>query len=165
MPVPLNDGHDLSEFSCGDDDVDRWLHRNALSAQRSGSARTYVVCEETRVAAFYCLSNASFEREELGSACQRRGLPRSVPAILLGQLGVDQRYAGRGLGPALVKDAMGRALHVSETSGVVVLHLHASSDAARDFYFKLDLGFHESKTDPRTLYLPLQTIRMALLPE
>jgi GNAT superfamily N-acetyltransferase len=123
------------------------------------------VCDETRVVAFYCLSTASFEREELGSARQCKGLPASVPAILLGQLGVDRAYARRGLGRALMKDAMGRVLHISENTGVVVMHLHAGSEAARDDYLRLDLGFLESKTSPRTLYLPVQPIRQALRPE
>lgn len=92
-------------------------------------------------------------------------MPGAVPAILVGQLGVDSRYQGGGLGRSLLRDAMGRVLRVSEDTGVVVLHLHASTDAARDYYLHLDLGFQVSRSEPRTLYLPLATIRQALLPE
>jgi len=58
---------------------------------------------------------------------------------------------------------MGRALYVSQHSGVVVMHLHASTDNARDYYLHLDLGFQVSRTNPLTLYLPLATIEQALL--
>jgi len=60
---------------------------------------------------------------------------------------------------------MGRALHLSEHSGVVVMHLHASTEEARAFYLHLDLGFVVSRSEPLTLYLPLETIRNAVLPE
>lgn len=113
--------------------------------------------------AYYCLSNATFQRADLANA--RSGMPTEVPASLVGQFGVDHRYQGRGLGRFLLRDAMGRALAVSEHSGVVVMHLHASTDAARDFYLHFDLGFQVSRSEPRTLYLPLATIRQALLPE
>lgn len=163
-PAALTDDHDVDDFACGDDGVDAWLRTTARKAQRSRSARTFVVCDGTRIAAFYCLSNASIQRGELGSASERRGQPPAVPAILLGQPGVDQRYRSQGIGRYLLRDAMGRVLNVSEHTGVVVMHLHASSEAARAWYEHLDLGFRVSRTEPLTLYLPLDTIRQALLP-
>jgi len=164
-PVPLADEHQLDAFSCGDDGVDAWLREKARRAQQSGSARTFVVCAGTQVVAYYCLSNAAIEREELATARQRSGQPPRVPALLVGQLGVDDRYRGHGLGRFMLRDAMGRALYVRQHSGVVVMHLHASTDTARDSYLHLDLGFQVSRTNPRTPYLPLTTIEQALLPE
>ena len=165
MPVHLTDGHVFDDFSCGDAGVDSWLRQRAMKAEQSGSARTFVVCDGSRVVAFYCLSNATFTRDGLASAKQRSGLPIAVPAVLIGQLGVDQRYQGQKLGQHLVKDAIGRALRLSEFSGVVVMHLHGSTEEAMAFYLHLDLGFVVSRTEPLTLYLPLETIRKALLPE
>ncbi len=165
QPVRLADGHTYDDFSCGDLGVDSWLRERATKAERSGSARTFVVCDGSRVVAFYCLSNAIFSREELASAKQRRGVPSEVPAVLIGQLGVDRRYQRQKLGQHLLRDAMGRALHLSEHSGVVVMHLHASTEEARAFYLHLDLGFVVSRSEPLTLYLPLETIRNAVLPE
>ena len=164
-PVRLSDEHDFREFSCGDDGVDTWLRDRASTAQDAGTARTFVVCSGVQIVAYYCLSNAVMEREELATAKQRKGPPSSVPAILIGQLGVDHRYQGRGLGRFLLRDAMGRTLQVRRHSGVVVMHLHASTDAAWDYYLHLDLGFQTSRTNPLTLYLPLATIEQALLPE
>ncbi|HYI24665.1 MAG TPA: GNAT family N-acetyltransferase [Thermomicrobiales bacterium] len=165
VPVRLADGHRIEGFSCGDAGVDTWLRDRAIASQKSGSARTFVVCVGEQVVAYYCLSNAIIEREELATAKLRKGQPPAVPAILIGQLGVDYRYQGHGLGRALLKDALGRALHISKHSGVVVIHLHASTDSARDYYLHLNLGFQLSRTTPRTLYLPLATIEQALLPE
>lgn len=163
-PTRLTTDHDISAFCCGDIGVDTWLQNRALEAQGLGTATTFVVRDGARVAAYYSLSNASFERDELSTAKQRKGLPQRVPAILLGQLGVDQHYAGHGLGRALLRDAMGRVLMISTHTGVVVMHLHASTDHARDFYLNLNIGFLESKSNPRTLYIPVRTMEKALLP-
>ena len=162
-PVRLSEQHEIGDFSCGDEGVDAWLRDRAGRAQAAGTARTFVVCEGVQIVAYYCLSNATFQRAGLASARTRSGMPTEVPAILVGQLGVDDRY--QGLGRLLLRDAMGRALAVSEHSGVVVMHLHVSTDAARDYYLHLDLGFQVSHSEPRTLYLPLATIRQALLSE
>lgn len=162
-PEPLGIHHLTDQFSCGDDSVDNWLRQRAQGARESGSARTFVVCQGQVVVAYYCLSNASFERKDLSSASQRKGVPQQVPSILLGQLGVDQRFAGMGLGRALLRDAMARVLNVSAMSGVVVMHLHASSQRAVDYYLGLGLGFIVSRSEPQTLYLPVQTIRAAFL--
>lgn len=156
--------HDVAAFASGDDELDAWLRLTAMKAERLGTARTYVVCDERRVIAYYCLSNATIARGDLVKRRQR-GMPRYVPAALIGRLAVDQRYQRQGLGRHLVKDAMGRVLSASEIMGIVALHLHASNEQARAFYQALDLGFEESPTEPLTLFLPVATIRQALLPE
>lgn len=58
---------------------------------------------------------------------------------------------------------MGRVLNVSEHAGVVVMHLHASTEVARAWYQHLGLGFKVSRTEPLTLYLPVATMKQALL--
>jgi GNAT superfamily N-acetyltransferase len=164
-PARLSSDDDIGEFRSGDDGVDSWLRDQARDADASGTARTYVVKDGVKVVAYYCLSNAVIRREELASAKARRGMPAEVPAILLGQLGVDIHYQRHGLGRYLLRDAIGRVLHASEISGIAVMHLHTGSDAARDYYLQLGLGFLESRSNPGTLYLPIATIRKALLPE
>lgn len=164
VPTRLSDDHDVDDFASGDDELDTWLRQTAMRAEKLGTARTYVVCDGQCVVAYYCLSNATIARDDLVKRRQR-GLPRHVPAALIGRLAVDQRYQRCGLGRHLVKDAMGRVLSASELLGIVAVHLHASNENARAFYLGLDLGFEESPTQPLTLFLPVATIKQALLPE
>lgn len=163
-PTRLFETHDIDDFSSGDDELDAWLTQTAMKAEKLGTARTYVVCDGKRVVAYYCLSNATVARDDLAKRRQR-GMPRHVPAALIGRLAFDHRYQRQGIGRHLVKDAMGRVLSASEIMGIVALHLHASSPTARAFYLALNLGFEESPTVPLTLFLPVATIRHALLPE
>jgi hypothetical protein len=45
-PEPLEAGHDLAAFVCGEPTLDDWLRRRALPNQISGVSRTYVLSRE-----------------------------------------------------------------------------------------------------------------------
>jgi GNAT superfamily N-acetyltransferase len=81
--------------------------------------------------------------------------------LLLGRLAVDKRYHNQGIGQALLRDAMLRAVNVASEAGVFALLVHALSDAARQFY--LSRGFVESPLQPMTLLMTIETIRSILL--
>ncbi len=91
----------------------------------------------------------------------RRNLPDPLPVLLLGRLAVDKRCHNQGIGQALLRDAMLRAVNVASEAGVFALLVHALSDAARQFY--LSRGFVESPLQPMTLLMTIETIRSILL--
>ena len=59
--------------------------------------------------------------------------PSQVPAILLGMLGVDERYQGMGLGAQLLRDAILNSLKVSELAGARALVVDPAGEAASAF--------------------------------
>lgn len=87
-------------------------------------------------------------------------MPDPLPVLLLGRLAIDQRYHNQGLGSALLRDAMIRAVNVSGDAGIFALMVHASSEQARRFY--LSRGFVESPLKPMTLIMTLATVRSIL---
>ena len=90
----------------------------------------------------------------------RRNMPNPLPVLLLGRLAVDKRYHNQGIGQALLRDAMMRAVNVSGDAGVFALLVHALSDQAKQFY--LSRGFVESPLQPMTLVMTIETIRSIL---
>lgn len=68
--------------------------------------------------------------------------------------------ASRGDKPALVNDAIRRALQAAHIAGVTALLVHAISEQARRFY--LSRGFIESPVKPMTLCLMMATVDQAL---
>ena len=87
------------------------------------------------------------------------GLPGSIAlsAHLIGQLGVDRRYQGRGYGEALLYDAQqraGRMIGDSASLGVVV---HALDARAAAWYQRV--GFMPFPTHPSHLMLRMKDIR------
>jgi GNAT superfamily N-acetyltransferase len=153
-PVILTGDHVLERFDCGKPALDEWLHNRALANQASGASRTWVVIEESLadVVAYYASSTASIMRSA-ASTRVRKNQPEQIPAVLLARMAVDQRHTGKGLGAALLKHFMLKALEVAQSVGVRVLLIHAKDDEAKDFYSHF--GFVESPFDPLTLVMLL----------
>lgn len=151
-PFPLTDAHDLSPFSCGEPSLDDWLKRRALTNQAKGASRTYVVAEGQRVVGFYSLAAGALELN-MAPGPIRRNMPDPIPVVLLGRLATDQAWQGRGLGVALLQDAVMRTRMASEILGIRGIMVHAISENARAFYKRH--GFLVSPIEPMTLILPL----------
>jgi GNAT superfamily N-acetyltransferase len=77
--------------------------------------------------------------------------------MLLARLAVDRRWHGRGVGKALLKDAMLRTLQAADIAGIRAFAVHAKDEQARNFYEKFD--FIPSLTDPLHLFVLLKDVR------
>ena len=158
-PQPLADRHQLAAFDCGEPSLDDWLRRRAARNQSNGSSRTYVVCEDETVIGYYCLAAGAIGHAEAPST-MKRNRPDPVPGRVLGRLAIRKDHHQRGIGTALLNDAIRRAIQTAEIAGVVALLVHAISEQARRFY--LSRGFVESPVKPMTLCLMLATVEQAL---
>jgi GNAT superfamily N-acetyltransferase len=158
-PLPISADHILEGFECGEPSLNEWLKRRALKNHISGASRCFVICHGADVIGYYSLSAGAIRRESVTKAL-RRNMPDPLPALLLGRLAIDRRYHNQGLGSALLRDAMIRAVNVSGDAGVFALMVHALSEQARLFY--LSRGFVESPLQPMTLMMTLATVRSIL---
>jgi len=154
-PELLTTEHVLAGFDCGKPALNEWLVRRALGNQSTGTSRTWVVIEKEtgRVVAFYASSTGSVLRS---SAPKRfgRNQPEELPAVLLGRMAVDTKHQRQGLGAALLKHFMLKALEVADAVGVRLLLIHAKDDEAKTFYEHY--GFIESPVDPLTMMMLLE---------
>jgi len=158
-PELLGDEHQTDNFDSGEPALDDWLRRRALANQTGGASRSYVVCEGTRVVAYYALaSGAIAQAAVLGRF--RRNLPDPIPVVVLARLAVDRKYQEQGLGRALFRDAARRVAHAADTIGIRGIVVHAISAEAREFY--IALGFDPCPEDAMTLVVTLRDIRATL---
>lgn len=154
-PHLLTGQHDLSSFDCGEETLNVWLRKRALSNHKQGASKTYVICEKNRVIGFYSLATGVVSSTKaVGSI--KRNMPDPIPMILLGRLAVDQTCQGKGLGQALLKDAILRTLQAADIVGIRGLFVHAISDEAKRFYE--NNGFHPSHIQPQMLMIGLREI-------
>jgi len=157
-PEPLAPRHDIVQFSNGTHpSLDQWLCERA-HASEGLSARTYVVCaaaEPERVVGYFSIAAAVEQRNALPSAKLRRGMPEQVPLLLIGRLAVDAPW--RGLGSALLGDALKRCLAASEIAGIRAVVAHAIDEAAVGFYERH--GFIRSPLGERVMLMPIETVR------
>lgn len=63
-----------------------------------------------------------------------RNSPSQVPTVLLGMMGVDEKFKGLGLGASLLKDAIENALKISALAGARALVVDPVDDEAAAFY-------------------------------
>jgi len=158
-PVPLLPMHQTERFACGIERLDIWLKQRALKNQISGASRTFVVCESSRVLAYYALASSAVVVKAT-SGRFRRNMPDPIPVVVLGRLAVDRELHGHGIGRALVRDAATRVLQAAEIIGIRGIVVHALSDAAKAFYEHI--GFDPSPLDPMTLMITLPDIEASL---
>ena len=133
-PDRLAPGERMDGFRCGDPIVDVWAATYASRARERGTAIVHVTRCGDDIAGFYSLSTHSVAREEVSGGWFRRNAPSQVPAILLGMLGVDERYQGMGLGVQLLRDAILNSLKVSELAGARALVVDPTGEAVSAFY-------------------------------
>lgn len=154
-PELLTDKHDLTLFESGHGSLDDWLRRRARANQVSGASRTYVVGEGAQVVGYYCLASGALASIDAPGPL-RRNMPDPIPMAILGRLAIDRQWQGKGLGTALLQDAVLRATQAAHIMGVRGLLVHAISDDAKAFYEHY--GFTASPAYPMTLVLSLKGV-------
>jgi GNAT superfamily N-acetyltransferase len=158
-PQPINEHHEIEAFDSGVPALDDWLKRRARANQASGASRTYLVCEEQRVAGYYSLASGAVAIET-ASGRLRRNMPDPVPVAVLGRLAIERSFQKHGLGRALVRDAAMRVVQAADLIGIRGILVHAISPEAKAFY--LALGFEPSPLEPMTLMATLADIQATI---
>jgi len=155
---PLGSRHDRAAFSCGEPALDIYLQRQASQDIRRRVAQVFVAVGDApgKIAGYYSLSAASFEKDELPPALAKRLLHYPVPAAVLGRLAIDRELHGCGLGETLLLDAMCRVVLASTTIAVYAIIVDAKNERARAFNERY--GFRAFANEPRRLFLPLETV-------
>jgi len=155
--APLDPERERSSFHCGVEALDRYFRDQVTQDIRRRITSCFVALDEQeRIAGFYTLAATSVLLADLPEVIARK-LPRypTVPAIRMGRLAVDQAARGKGLGAALLADALSRSVG-SEIAGFALV-VDAKDDEAAAFY--LHHGFVPLADQPRTLFLPVATAR------
>jgi GNAT superfamily N-acetyltransferase len=111
----LNASHDLDAFDCGKEPLNRFIQRFAFTNQKAGSAQTYVVCRgKRRVVGYYSLAVGAVEPGDTPARVSKGLARHPIPVMLLARLAVDKTEQGRGIGKALVKDALLRTVQAAD---------------------------------------------------
>lgn len=147
--------HEVADFACGEESLDRWLHRYAGQGERRDATRTFVATDKrSAVRGYYTLVAGQLEHAE-ATETVRKGLSRHfpIPVAILARLAVDQRSQGHGLGPSLLNDAVERIWRAAQEVAVRAVVVHAIDEQAAAFYERF--GFRRLRAAPRTLMVTL----------
>jgi GNAT superfamily N-acetyltransferase len=147
-------------FDCGQEELDRFLKRFALTNQAANAAQTYVTCRANRVVGYYSLAVGSVHPEDSPKRTLKGLARHPVPVMILARLAVDRSEQGIGIGKALLKDALLRTAQAANIAGIRALVVHAKDENARRWYKQFD--FEPSPTDPLHLFLLLKDLKKLL---
>ena len=152
--------HDLTRFDCGKAALNAWLQKYAWTSQQADSAKTYVVLSGNLVVGYYSLTTGSVHKHESPERIAKGLANHPIGIVLLARLAIDRDQQAKGLGKALLFDALTRIEAASEVVAVRAVMAHAIDEAARRFYEHSE--FEPSPVNPFQLLLLLKDLRRAL---
>ncbi len=156
-PEPLDARHLIDTFNCGKLALDIWLARYARQAQASGSAKTFIVADPDRISGYYSLTVGQVDYLEAPKRVSQGMGRHPIPVVILARLAVSREDQGRGIGLAMLRDAIRRTLTIAEQVGIRALLTHPIDDAAARFYARF--GFMPSPLREQQWLLLLKDAR------
>ncbi|MBL8445763.1 MAG: GNAT family N-acetyltransferase [Zoogloeaceae bacterium] len=156
-PEPVGGNHQFDVFDCGKPALNDWLLRHARQAEGSGSAKTFVVAEDGRVAGYFSLTVGQVDTIEAPERIRKGMGQYPVPVVILARLAVSQQDQGRGIGFGLLQDAIRRTMLIAEQAGTRAMLTHPIDEEAAQFYTRF--GFIASPLRERQLLLLLKDAR------
>lgn len=159
-PFALDATHAVAGFDCGVIALNDYIVGQALIDQRSGKSRTFVATRGGRVAAFFSLAPAGIGPQNATERAAKGQGSQDIPAILLARFAVHFSEQGRGIGRAMLVDALARCAQAADAVGFRAVLANATDDRARSFYLKHD--FEPSPTNPLHLMMLMKDVRKTL---
>ncbi len=152
--------HELGDFDCGNEELNRWLLEHARASQKADLARTYLLLSDATVVGYVSLTTGSV-RPEAAPKRYARGMPRHpIPTILIARLAVDSRHQGQQMGSRLLAEALRLAVVTSDAVAARLVVVDAIDDRAAAFYRRW--GFIDVPENPHRLFRKINDIRRSL---
>ena len=156
---PLGKKHNRAAFSCGTDELDAYLQRQASQDTKRRIARVFIIhsaSDDQIILGYYTLSALSIDLSSLPSDLVKKLPKHPLPAALIGRLAVSAESQGAGLGKILLADAIKRTLALGDEIGVYAMVVDALNADAEAFY--QGFGFSKLNAATNRLFLPLKSI-------
>jgi GNAT superfamily N-acetyltransferase len=146
--------HDREQFDSGEQLLDEWLRRYAGQNRRRDTAATWVIADANDVVVGYASVAMTGIDRSAAPETLAKGAPDPVPALLLGRLAVDRRYANPGIGTSLAVHVLATAVELNQKAACRAVVVTALTRQARRWWERL--GFHPfdpNETEQLDLYL------------
>ena len=150
----------IENFKSYCDQLDLYFHCYALENDIDNRSKTFVCLDENIVKGYITLSNSEVDFKDIPYEYKNKTPRYPFPAIKIARLAVSYKYRHKGIGKALLKEAISRATMVSVSFGVLILTVDAKKDSVtfyEHFGFKKLIGYEEK------YFISIQTLVKALL--
>lgn len=153
----LKKTHDVGNFNCGIEELNRFLAHFALPYQQRHFGVTIVLVDKKapeHVIGCYTLCPASIERDELPEKVFKGPRPNPIPGFRLCRLALHEDFQKKGLGSLLLIHALKKCLDQANQIGGSFVVIDAKDQEAKRFYEKF--GF---VTLPKNNLVLIQSIK------
>ncbi len=157
---PLDKTVDRQSFDCGVSALNDYFQKYALQNHTKNISKTFVATTLDRqkaVAGYYTVSMAEIARVKMPETGFKHLPKYPVPVMRIGRLAVDVRFRKKGIGERILLDVLHRAYFLAGEVGLYAVVVDAKNSEAVSFYHKY--GFMPLAAQPRTLFLPVQTLQ------
>lgn len=167
---PLSDSEDLTQFSCGNDKLDDFFHKEVVLCCKYKYLSAYAVkdVQTNQVICLFTLSNDIIaleeeDMEDMISLIEEEYRPifqqqSSFPAVNIGHLAVRKELQSKGIGQFVITYIMG-LLTTYRLTGVQFLTVDSlNNPRTNKFYLNNDFCNQSNKdinSETRRMYLPL----------
>ena len=160
---PLAKYHNREEFSCGNEELDRYFKIAASQDRKRNIAVPYVIVNLENpqiIIGYYTLSMTSIYLGELPNSIAKN-LPKYplIGVTLIGRLAVDNNYQSMVWGKLLVMDALYKSLEASKQVASFAVVVDAIDERAVKFYQRFD--FQAFPEQPFKLFRTMKNIAQA----
>ena len=166
--VPLTSDYNVTGFDCGDGDLNEFILEDAKHFLEKRIANTFILEDEGKIAAYFCLLNDKVSRQEITNSRWRKikdSFPeskrfRSYPTIKIGRFAVSLDYRNRSVGTDLMKSLKLILKNESTRSAFRYITVDAYLSAV-PFYLKngfVELTEKEENDHTRLMYFDMLTL-------
>jgi predicted GNAT family N-acyltransferase len=151
----LTQNHDLSEFDCGDEDLNDFLKNDALTLQKSNLSLTKLVIYNEKIIGYASLltdtliirnireDNIKLDiKNQLGITSKNK----LTPSVKIGRLALDKKFTGKGLGTHILRNILANLKEMSNTKVGFRFIIVEGYAKALNFYVSRN-GFKSLKKD------------------
>ncbi|MDE1861993.1 MAG: GNAT family N-acetyltransferase [Thaumarchaeota archaeon] len=141
-------GLDFTEYDGSDPlEIHAFYYNDLRLYQESKLSTARFVKYKDEIVGYFTVSMNAIELDKLGKDEKVKGAtPKKYPAMLIGRMGVDKKYRGRGIGSEILLFCRGLAIETSHEIACRYVILH-TTEARAHFYRRS--GFVRSGNPPR----------------
>lgn len=114
--------------------VDEFIHENPKQYTDNHISTIFIVRYHEEIIAFFTLSMSNIGKKKIEVDDKINVMFDYYPALLLGQIGVDKKYRGNGIGQYICKYCRGLGQELNKKVACAFLILQTSKKLAEQYY-------------------------------
>ena len=153
----LTQNHDLSDFDCGDEDLNDFLKNDALKQQNDLLNVTKLILCENKIIGFVSLLTDTLilkniretnVKINIKSNLNIKNRNRLLPAVKIGRFALDEKYIGKGLGSHILTSIL-MTLKLKSEQDIGFRFIIVEGYAKAFNFYVLKNGFKNLKKDDK----------------